>query len=603
MFAVVLIPDFSLQAVLRHKPGLISQAVALTDPELPKLGIIQCTVAARNAGVEEGISASQAIGRCGDLVIKSRSSAQEQSATAVLIQTAYCFSPFIELTALGVCTMDLRGLRIVESESAMSKWVEEISKALAQFNLDSRIGFAVTPELALLGARHQQSKSGHSFPLTPTLSLRERENGSAGSLQSEALEFAERRAKSPPLPEGEGRGEGEGDVLSPELCLHDKPVPPREFEQSAEWNSAIRQIGNLRYVIVSNPAEFVSRLPTQMLGLPAEMLEILNHWGIHTAGALKALGKDALAERLGPVMIEVFERLSPDSIRPLKITAFPEVFAEQMEFQHEVETLEPLLFALRRFVEQLSRRIDLLYLVVAELHLKLGLSSGAAYETLFKVPSPTGDAEILFRMLHTHLENVRTDTPIISLCLTAKPALPQAHQFGLFEITLRNPNRFAETLARLEALCGPNRVGTPVLEPTLRPDSFRMNPVDFCGMDRKKAQKTNDRSRVRVEDRSRAACTRRGLQLRRFRPPLAAQVEFRERCPVLIRSGICNGRIVDRRGPFLISGNWWDEGRWWREEWDVQVADGAMYRIFTDGPSRTGQGAAAEECFLEGVYD
>src|SRR5262245_12823333 len=115
MFAVVFVQNFSLQAVLRHEPDLISRAVALTDPELPKLGIVQCTSAARDADVDEGMSASQAMARCAELVIKSRSRAQEQSATEVLIQTAYAFSPFIESTAPGICTMDLRGLRIVEN--------------------------------------------------------------------------------------------------------------------------------------------------------------------------------------------------------------------------------------------------------------------------------------------------------------------------------------------------------------------------------------------------------------------------------------------------------------------------------------------------------
>src|SRR5690349_4557883 len=126
MFAVVFVPDFSLQAALRHEPELISRAVALTDPQLPKLGIIQFTSAASEAGVLEGMSASQAMARCAALVIKSRSSAQEQSATDILIQTAYGFSPFIESTAPGVCAMDLRGLRIVENEKAMQKWAGEI---------------------------------------------------------------------------------------------------------------------------------------------------------------------------------------------------------------------------------------------------------------------------------------------------------------------------------------------------------------------------------------------------------------------------------------------------------------------------------------------
>src|SRR5205085_7230566 len=75
-------------------------------------------------------------------------------------------------------------------------------------------------------------------------------------------------------------------------------------------------------------------------------------------------------------------------------------------------------------------------------------------------------------------------------------------------------------------------------------------------------------------------CVPRGLPLRRFRPPLPARVEFRERRPMLMRSAIFNGVIADARGPFFSSGNWWESNRWWREEWDIQTADGNLYRIF-----------------------
>ena len=81
--------------------------------------------------------------------------------------------------------------------------------------------------------------------------------------------------------------------------------------------------------------------------------------------------------------------------------------------------------------------------------------------------------------------------------------------------------------------------------------------------------------------------------LRRFRPALPAHVEFREQRPALLRSSVFNGAIAETRGPFLSSGNWWDPDRWSREEWDVQAADGALYRIF-----RSPAG-----CFVEGVYD
>jgi protein ImuB len=323
--------------------------------------------------------------------------------------------------------------------------------------------------------------------------------------------------------------------------------------------------------------DFVSALPLAALDPPPDVFEILLRWGIRTTGQFLALGRDGVAERLGAPALEMFDRVSVDSIRPLKLVAPPEEFAEQMEFEHEIETAEPLLFVLRRFVEQLSRRLGTVYRVVAEFQLRLGLASGANYERAFKIPSPTGNITVLFRMLQTHLENLRTDSPIISLRLAAVPSAPETHQFGLFERTLRDPNQFAETLARLAGLVGAENAGTPRLLATHRPDAFQMQPPDFD------SAATN----------SVAASQDAGPALRRFRPPLPAQFEFRKETPALIRSEIFSGAVARARGPFFSSGDWWDAQRWAREEWDVQAADGRLFRIF-----RSGGG-----CFVEGVYD
>lgn len=115
-----------------------------------------------------------------------------------------------------------------------------------------------------------------------------------------------------------------------------------------------------------------------------------------------------------------------------------------------------------------------IYLVTKELTLRITFTNKQIYKRIFKIPQPTNNVDLLFRMLHTHLENFKSEHPIVAVALSAQPIKPAREQFGLFETTLRNPQQLLETLARLIALLSADRVGTPVLKETHRPDAFRM---------------------------------------------------------------------------------------------------------------------------------
>src|SRR5881396_3062034 len=207
-----------------------------------------------------------------------------------------------------------------------------------------------------------------------------------------------------------------------------------------------------------------------------EILTILHKWGIHTLGQLAALDKEQLGARLGPEAVGMWERANGQFNRVLKLVRPPESFAETFEFENEIETVEPLLFILRRFLEQLTLRLSGIYLVAKELTLRITFVNQQVYERIFKIPQPTNDIGLLFGMLQTHLENFRSKHPIVAVVLIAQPSKPAREQFGFFETTLRNPHQLSETLARLTALLGGDRIGTPVLEETHRPDAFSMKP-------------------------------------------------------------------------------------------------------------------------------
>jgi protein ImuB len=109
------------------------------------------------------------------------------------------------------------------------------------------------------------------------------------------------------------------------------------------------------------------------------------------------------------------------------------------------------------------------------------LASHAEYRRLFRIPSPTGNVEVLFRVLHTHLENFTTESPESVGLASWRQRQPcrRASSSACFETALRDPNQFFETLARLNALLGPESAGTPILADTHKPDAFQLVVPDF----------------------------------------------------------------------------------------------------------------------------
>jgi protein ImuB len=311
-----------------------------------------------------------------------------------------------------------------------------------------------------------------------------------------------------------------------------------------------------------------------------EIFAILHKWGIHTLGQLATLDKEQLRTRLGPEAVRMWERANGESHRILKLIRPPESFEESFEFESEIETAEPLLFMLRRFLEQLAVRLSAIYLVAKELTLRITFTNKEIYQRVFKIPEPTNNVDLLFRMLHTHLENFKSEYPIVAVELSAQPIKPAREQFGLFETTLRNPHQLSETLARLTALLGADRVGIPVLEETHRPDAFRMEPFSSTGFQPVGqagvlACNTGGRQDARLSHSQDGYATPRPA-VRRFRPNVSASVFLDEDGPAHVRSADIRGRIIDQRGPFLISGNWWDEKSWARAEWDLQLENGEL---------------------------
>jgi protein ImuB len=325
--------------------------------------------------------------------------------------------------------------------------------------------------------------------------------------------------------------------------------------------------------IVQHAALFLAPLPLAALDPSDELSDVLQAWGIRTVGDLTALPMSQVSERLGPAAVELWEKAAGGRPRPLKLVKPQEFFSEQADLENPVEMLEPLLFLLRRFLEQITTRLAQVYLVVGKLRLVLRFERDVPYQRTFTIPLPTRDVGLLFRMLHTHLENFTSASAIVGLELAAKPVRPGTEQFGLLEKGLRDPHQLAETLARLQALVGAGRVGTPELQSSAHPDAFHLRPYDASA-----PPASSDGPLI-------------GFPWMRFVPPVAAKIRLQDGKPIFLESSRFTGPITKTGGPWLLEGNWWESRHWSREEWDAATG-GGIYRVVQAGT----------DWFLDGIY-
>lgn len=146
MFAVIQSPGFSLQALLRLKPDLRGEPVALLVGEGRRAVISEVGPLAR--GIHPGMTAAQALADCPALQLLAPSLVAEREAGALLLSAAWRLSPRVELSPDGTCTVDLAGADKAKLPAA----IHTLRVELADQEITVRVGVAANPLLARYAA-------------------------------------------------------------------------------------------------------------------------------------------------------------------------------------------------------------------------------------------------------------------------------------------------------------------------------------------------------------------------------------------------------------------------------------------------------------------
>jgi protein ImuB len=244
-------------------------------------------------------------------------------------------------------------------------------------------------------------------------------------------------------------------------------------------------------------------------------------------------------------------------------------------FETPVEQIDSLLFVGARMIDCLATRAAARALSLASLEIEMKLDGGVQYRRTIRPALATTDRKFLLKLLQLEVAAHPPQAAVLALTLRAQAGQSSKVQLGLFAPQTPEPSRLDVTIARLKAIAGEDRVGSPVLLDTHSPGSFRM--VDFSVVET--SPRTAGASRVIDIAEPDASGTRPCMALRRVRPPAPVRVQLDALKPVAFRDREQSYQVAAAYGPWRSSGCWWSTEAWnneplnnesWNsEEWDV----------------------------------
>jgi protein ImuB len=237
------------------------------------------------------------------------------------------------------------------------------------------------------------------------------------------------------------------------------------------------------------------------------------------------------------------------------------------------------------------------------------------------------DVRTLRTLALLDLESHPPAAAIDRVTIVIDPTPGRVLQHRLFTRAHPTPEQLSTLVARLGALMGQDRFGAPATVDAYRPGAFAMTPFKTDGAADRTAKAVRHDQAVR-HDRPEPSALSPGppgsptprsgdggcvvSALRRCRQPVPARVAVADGRPVRVttdRRGFAGGAVVTCAGPWRTSGDWWkfeksevrsqtsdrtsdvrlqtsrfqtSDVPWNRDEWDVSLSDGAIYRLFRD---------------------
>ncbi|MHB0972468.1 MAG: DNA polymerase Y family protein [Thermoanaerobaculia bacterium] len=352
--------------------------------------------------------------------------------------------------------------------------------------------------------------------------------------------------------------------------------------------------GSPNIVPAGDEPAFLAPLPLARLAPEIRVATTLERWGIASIGDFARLPEAEVAARLGETGRALHYAARGIDPRPLMPVQPPPSFEEGMDLEWPLVMLEPFVFVANAALDRLSARLAAQGYSCRRLDLALRLDPDGWDARSIDMPAPTRDVKTMLTLAKLDLEARPPTAPIAAFLFTAHPDPPRRAQLSLFGPPALSPDRLATAVARIASMVGAERVGMPVTVGGFRPERYATAAFDPPPPPSVKKPPKKGRGLLAV---------------RVIRPPLPLEVIAHETDDELRIDSIRTlpppegdaardqleiaGIVRVASGPWALEEAWWSDAPTTRAYWDVELTNGGVYRLFTEGKG----------WFVDGMFD
>ncbi len=168
----------------------------------------------------------------------------------------------------------------------------------------------------------------------------------------------------------------------------------------------------------------LAAITVQHAQLPDDAATALTAMGIRSVGQLLRLPRDSLLRRFNATLTDYLDRLTGDAPELMEGYRPSDTFDQRMEWTHEIEQVQALVFPLRRLTADLAAYLAGRDGGVQRFAIELEHRGASPTRVLIGMLTAERDAALLFECARTRLERKALPHPVVAMRLIARELPP-----------------------------------------------------------------------------------------------------------------------------------------------------------------------------------